>query len=38
MLDMYLADDRFTQYYTKHISKNSLIFLKEIVYYYTLIK
>ncbi|APB30713.1 MerR family transcriptional regulator [Vagococcus teuberi] len=38
MLDMYLADERFTSYYTKHISKNSLVFLKEIVYYYTLNK
>lgn len=36
MLDMYLADDRFTAYYTTHISKKSLVFLKEIVYYYTL--
>jgi len=35
MLDMYLADDRFTAYYTKHISKNSLVLLKDIVYYYT---
>ena len=38
MLDMYLSDERFTNYYTKHISKNSLILLKEIVYYYKLIK
>lgn len=36
MLDMYLADERFTNYYTEHISKNSLVLLKEIVYYYTL--
>lgn len=38
MLDMYLSDERFTNYYTKHISKNSLVLLKEIVYYYTLNK